>query len=104
MTAFVELWRQGVNNNEKISSEELKRMVIETIDYSKETNYKRVFDLIWSNSEDMFPDNVDIDTSKENINKLLQTYTQMVVMESVNLTLNALEKTGTLGSVDRSNE
>lgn len=88
----------------EFSSEELKRMVIETIDYSDETNYKRVFELIWSNAEDMIPDDMDVDILKENVNKLLQTYTQMVVMESVNLTLNALEKTGTLGSVDRSNE
>lgn len=88
----------------QFSSEELKQMVFETIDGTKDTNFKRSFDFIWSNVEDMFPDDTNVDILKVNINKLLELYTQMVVMESVNLTLNALEKTGTLGSIDHSDE
>jgi len=81
----------------KFSSEELKQMVIETINDSGDTNYKRVFDVIWSNIDNIISDDIDIEIRKENLNQILQLYAQMITLESVNLTLNALVKTGTLG-------
>lgn len=78
-------------------SEKLKRMAIETIS-AEDSNYNRVFEHIWSQIDQLFADNVDNSVKKDKLNTILKLYAQMIVMESVNMTLNALVDTGTLVS------
>lgn len=79
------------------SSEELKRDAIELFNDSGDTNYNRVFEALTPSFESLFSDDVSVDDKKEILNKSLKLYSQMIVMESVNLTLNSLVKAGTLG-------
>lgn len=76
-------------------SERLKHLAIETIE-AENSNFSRVFDVIWENIDSLVSEDVDIDVKKKNLETFLKLYAQMIVMESVNLTLNALVETGTL--------
>ncbi|WP_440894938.1 hypothetical protein ACS127_10200 [Amphibacillus sp. Q70] len=78
------------------SSEELKNTVIETISDSGDSNYQRSFDVIWPRVEILLSDDYSNDEKKVALNVILQLYAQMISMETVNITLNTLIKTGTL--------
>ncbi|GAB3808644.1 hypothetical protein [Virgibacillus kimchii] len=83
-------------------SERLKHLAIESIE-ADDSNYQKVFDVIWSNIDSLISDDVDAETKKKSLDTFLKLYAQMIVMESVNLTLNALVETGTLVDDEDSN-